>query len=101
MLEIKTQNSQYKKFWIYRIKFVGSMHVSLFEQFQDRTMMRGVSVTVLVLALAFLWSTQTEARSYSSYWISPRRTDYVLDHKFYNYLGTLIYPKFISNSLIV
>lgn len=49
-------------------------------------MMRGVSVTVLVLALAFLWSTQTEARSYSSYWISPRRTDYVLDHKFYNYL---------------
>lgn len=63
--------------------------------------MQRVGVTVLVLALACLWSPQTEARSYSSDWNSPRRTDYVLDHKFYNYLGTLIYPKFISNFLIV
>lgn len=63
--------------------------------------MRGLGVTVLVLAVAYLWSPRTDARSYSSYWKSPRRTDYVLDHKFYNYLGTLIYPKFIYNSLIV
>lgn len=48
--------------------------------------MRGLGVTVLVLAVACLWSPRTDARSYSSYWKSPRRTDYVLDHKFYNYL---------------
>jgi hypothetical protein len=44
----------------------------------------------VLAALSCVTFYQSDAVVISPHWYSPGRTDFVLDHKFYNYLGKVI-----------